>query len=124
MAVSIEFEGFVNEVRHYDWGVALDVAHSQRMKNAGGQWETFGYDYFSVTPKSGTLPEGVEKGAKVLIRGTMKTKRYEKRDGSGTGLALNVRAESIEPVRRGASVPQMQQVWPEMKQVPEDNAPF
>jgi len=53
----------------------------------------------------------------------MKTKRFDKRDGS-KGIALQVRAESVEAMEKPASVPDMQQVWPDVKQIPEDNAPF
>ena len=121
MAVRIEFEGYVNEVKPFDWGTVYNVGHRQVIKNAAGQWETAGYDYFDVSVQKGT-PE-IAKDTKVKVKGTMKTKRFDKRDGS-KGIALQVRAESIEPMEKPASVSDMQTIWPEVKQVPEDNAPF
>ena len=122
MAVKVEFEGYVNDVRSFDWGVVYNVAHRQVKKDAAGQWETAGYDYFSVSVNK-AVP-GVEKDSKVKVSGSLKTKRYEKRDGSGTAVALNVRADLVEPVQKAASVSDMQAIWPEVKQIPEDNAPF
>lgn len=121
MAVKIEFEGYVNEVKPFDWGTVLNVGHRQVIKNAAGEWETAGYDYFDVS-----LQKGVDvpaKDSKVRVKGTMKTKRFDKRDGS-KGIALQVRAESVEPMEKPASVPDMQAIWPDVKQVPDENAPF
>jgi len=122
MAIQIEFEGYVNEVRNYDWGVVYNVAHRQVKKDAAGQWETAGYDYFGVSVES-AVP-GVEKDSKVRVKGTLKTKRYEKKDGSGSAVALNVRGQSVEPIQKPATVPDMQELWPTVKEIPEDNAPF
>lgn len=121
MAVKVEFEGYVNEVKPFDWGTVYNVSHRQVIKNAAGQWETAGYDYFDVSVPKGT-PE-IAKDQKVKVVGTLKTKRFDKRDGS-KGIALQVRAESVEPLERPATVGQMQQVWPDVKQIPDENAPF
>lgn len=118
MAISIEFEGYINEVKAFDWGTVYNVSHRQVIKNAGGQWETAGYDYFDVSGES-----GFAKDEKVRVKGTLKTKRFDKRDGS-KGIALQVRATSMERVEKPASVPDMQKIWPEVKQVPDDSAPF
>ena len=122
MAVHIEFEGYVNDVRNYDWGIVYDCSHAQRQMNKSNQWETVGYDNFGVSVEK-AVP-GVEKGGKVRVQGTLKTKRYEKKDGSGTAVALNVRAVSVEPLVKPASVSDMQELWPTVKEIPEDNAPF
>lgn len=122
MAVHIEFEGYVNDVRNYDWGIVYDCSHQQRQMNKQNQWETVGYDYFAVSVEK-AVP-GVEKGGKVRVKGTLKTKRYEKKDGSGSAVALNVRAVSVELLVKPASVSDMQELWPTVKEVPEDNAPF
>jgi len=100
----------------------LNVGHRQVIKNAAGQWETAGYDYFDVSVQKGT-PE-LPKDQKVKVKGTLKTKRFDKRDGS-KGIALQVRAVELEALeKKPASVPDMQQVWPDLKQVPADNVPF
>jgi len=121
MAVKVEFEGYVNEVKQFDWGTVYDVGHRQVIKNAAGQWETAGYDYFNVSVPKGT-PD-IAKDSKVKVKGTLKTKRFDKKDGS-KGVALQVRAESVEAMEKPASVPDMQAIWPEVKQVPDENAPF
>jgi single-stranded DNA-binding protein len=132
MAIKVEFEAWVNEVREFDWGVVYNVAHPQRAKNHQGEWETTGYDYLDVTAE-----RGFQKDDRVKVVGTLKTKRYDKKDGS-KGISLQVRAESIEKVERNshvnpthqaalnkvtASVPDMQEVWPALRQVPDDT-PF
>lgn len=120
MAIRLEFEGYVNEVKQFDWGTVYNVSHAQRVKSAGGSWETAGYDYFDVSGEA-----GFEKDDRVRVKGTLKTKRFDKRDGS-KGIALQVRAESIEKVdseNKPASVADMQAIWPAVKQVPEDT-PF
>jgi len=129
MAVKIEFMGYVNRVREYDWGVVYDVAHNQ-MQKKNDQWQTIGRDYFSVVG-----PEGGDRFAEndmVNVKGNLKTKYFDKQDGS-KGLALNVRADEMTrhatarssvAASEPASVPDMQQVWPELQQIPEDNAPF
>lgn len=122
MAIQVQFEGYVREVKDYDWGTVYNVAHRQVIKNAAQEWETAGYDYFSVSREKGA--PRFEVDAKVAVKGTLKSKTYPKRDGSGTGMALNVRAESFELAEaKSASVPEMQAVWPELKQVAAD-VPF
>lgn len=97
MALNIEFEGFVNEVKSFDWGTVAKVSHSQRAKNdATGEWETVGKDYIDVT-----LPEGtsVKENDLVKVKGSFKVSTYEKRDGTH-GVAIKVRAQEIAPVER------------------------
>lgn len=89
MAIQIEFTGFINGKKVYDWGTVYDVAHSQRKQNDNGEWETIGTDYFSVIGDP-----GFHDGQKVTIKGRLKTKRYDKQDGT-KGLRLEVRAEEM-----------------------------
>ena len=121
MAVQVEFEGYVKEIKPFNWGTVYTVAHRQVTKNAQDQWETAGYDYFEVSVEAGG-PK-LEDDSKVKVVGTLKTKRFDKRDGS-KGVALKVWAKSIEPMEKPASVSEMQGIWPEVKQIPDDNAPF
>lgn len=100
MALNIEFEGYVNEIKVFGWGTVAKMSHSQRAKNdTTGEWETVGKDYLDVT-----LPEGAvapEENSIAKVTGTFKTSTYEKRDGT-TGIAIKVRAQMIESVdRRG-----------------------
>ena len=123
--IRVEFKGYVNSVRVFDWGTVYNVSHNQVRKNHQGEWETVGRDYFSVVaPKdAATFAENDQ----VEIVGRLKTKTYDKRDGSGKGISLEVRADEMRTVQRGnkpASVPQMQNIWPDVKQVADDQVPF
>jgi hypothetical protein len=98
MALNIEFQGFVNEVKEFGWGTVAKMTHSRRQLNKETeQWETIGKDYIDVV-----LPEGVsvEKDQLIEVAGTFKVETYEKRDGS-TGVSLKVRAELCQEVQRG-----------------------
>jgi len=100
MAVDIKFEGFVNGIRQFEWGTVYDVAHNQMMKDEQGEWKVDGKDYFSVTG-----PAGFEEGDRVAVVGRMKTKLFDKKDGS-KGVSLNVRATEMSKVeRRGGGQP-------------------
>lgn len=95
MAIPIgPFQAYVNEVKVFNWGSVANVAHNQVKKNDAGEWETVGRDYFSFV-----IPQGVTvaKGDKVEITGKLKTKLYDKADGS-KGVSLEIRAESVTPV--------------------------
>lgn len=124
MAIKIEFTGFVNSVKRFDWGIVYDIAHPQMTKNLEGKWEKSGTDYFSVTG-----PEGFTENDRVAVVGTLKTKRYEKQDGT-KGLSLNVRAESItmvEGVKRNEAA--IMETWPTAKigqaqELVDESAPF
>lgn len=124
MAIKVEFVGYVNKVREYDWGIAYDVAHNQMVKK-GDQWEAVGRDYLSVVgPQGGPR---FNENDMVEIKGTLKTKVFDKQDGS-KGIALNVRAESMtvkasKGNARPKADPPVQMVWPEVAEVP-DEAPF
>jgi RPA family protein len=147
MAIRVEFDGWIKEIRQFDWGVVYVVSHAQRRKNHQGEWETEDYDYLDVSGDP-----GFQVDDRIRVTGNLKTKRYDKKDGSGKGIALQVRSETITKVERDsqgrpvftpvternshvnpahqatlnkvtASVPDMQQVWPALKQVPDDT-PF
>lgn len=101
MALKIEVEGYVNEVKTFGWGAVAKMTHSQRAKNQeSGQWETVGKDYLDVVLPEGYNPELVKEGAILLVAGTFKVETYAKRDGT-TGIALKIRATDIEAVERG-----------------------
>jgi len=125
MAVNIEFQGFINEIKTFDWGTVYEISHNQVRKGHQGDWETVGRDYFSVI-----APEEARhltKDSRVLVKGRFKSKRFAKKDGS-KGISLEVRAESIE-VQSAGSLPQdktghaaINAVW-DVTPLPE-NAPF
>jgi hypothetical protein len=132
--IKVEFKGYVNGVRTFDWGTVYNVSHNQVRKNHQGEWETVGRDYLSVVG-----PAGFQENDQVEVVGRLKTKLYDKRDGSGKGISLEVRADEMRKVERNnnvnsvmqqtvnkmtASVPEMQEVWPTVKQIPDDSVPF
>lgn len=117
MAVKVEFEGYIKEVKPFDWGTVYTVAHRQVIMNAQKQWETAGYDYFEVSGEP-----GLEEDSKVKVVGNLKTKRFDKRDGS-KGVALQVRADSIEALQKPATMPEMQAALPGIREIPEET-PF
>lgn len=96
MALNISFEGFVNEVKTFDWGTVAKVSHSQRAKNDAGIWETIGKDYLDVTLPAGAT---VTENSLIKVEGTFKVSTFDKKDGS-TGIAIKVRAQSVEAVER------------------------
>lgn len=99
MAITVEFEGWVNEVKPTEWGAYVTVAHQQRAKNeTTGEWETVGKDYLDVSVKRDLLP--AIEGAKVVrVVGTLKAGAFIKRDGTA-GASLKVNAREISPVER------------------------
>lgn len=122
MAVDVKFEGYVNGVRQFEWGVVYDVAHNQMLKDNQGDWKIDGKDYFSVTG-----PAGFAEGDKVAVVGRLKTKLFEKKDGS-KGVSLNVRASEMSKVERRGGNPQDTQqaldgVFGSVKSI-DDEAPF
>ena len=115
--IEVKFKGYVNEVKTYDWGTVYNVSHNQVRKNHQGEWETVGRDYLSVTG-----PAGFAENDQVEVVGSLKTKTYEKRDGS-KGIALQVRATSMSEVKRNSHVNATHQqtlnsVWPEVNEIP------
>ena len=129
--IRVEFEGFVNEVLPYDWGIVYRVTHNQVRKNHQGEWETTGRDYLSVVvpADSTTVKDTFAKDDRVEVTGKMKTKLYDKKDGSGKGISLEVRADTMVKAERGgqakpATVSEMQEIWPAVKQIPDDSVPF
>lgn len=101
MAITIQFEGWVNEIKATEWGAFVTVAHDQRAKNdATGEWETIGKDYVDVSVKRDLLP--IVENAKVIsVVGTLKAGAFIKRDGTA-GVSLKVNAKEIAPVERGS----------------------
>lgn len=98
MALNIEFQGFVNEVKTFEWGTVAKMTHSRRQQNQQTkEWETIGKDYIDVV-----LPDDVTVAENQILEvaGTFKVETYEKRDGS-TGVSLKVRAMHVQEVKRG-----------------------
>lgn len=98
MAINIEFQGFINEVKNFDWGTVYNISHNQVRKTPQGTWETVGRDYFSVVAPDGAQP--LAENMRVSVKGRMKTKTFEKRDGT-KGISLEVRADDITVMSAG-----------------------
>jgi single-stranded DNA-binding protein len=102
MAITVQFTGFLQEVRHFDWGSVVEIAHTNRKKNQAGEWETVSTDYIDVVidiaEKEGyrhifELP----KSTRLAVNGRMKFNVYTKQDGT-PGAKMKVWAEEIESV--------------------------
>jgi single-stranded DNA-binding protein len=105
MALNIEFDGWLNEVKTLDWGTVFVVTHDNRAKNDAGNWETVSKDWIDVTvPQSDVEAVISATGGAGLVHvtGTLKVGTYDKRDGS-TGIKYRVRATSVKPVQRGGN---------------------
>lgn len=116
---TVEVTGWLNDVKHFQWGSVLKVSVGQRKKNAQGEWETVDKTVYYVTTSDQVRLDGVKQ---VTVTGRISgTQTFPKLDGS-TGAAVKVRAESIQPAVADAGAP-MQAVWPDVKLV-DESAPF
>lgn len=102
MAIAVQFTGFLQEVKHFDWGSVVEVAHTNRKKNDAGQWETVSTDYIDVIvdAKDRDSYERIfqmEKSTRLAVSGNMKWNIYTKRDGQ-PGAKMKVYVEDIEAV--------------------------
>ena len=84
--------GWLNDVKTFDWGVALKVAVDVRKKNHQDEWETVDKTVYDVTADSVPNLDGVRQ---VTVTGrVVATATFDKRDGS-TGSAIRVRATEV-----------------------------
>lgn len=100
MAIKVNFEAWVNEIKPTEWGAYLSVSHDRRAKNEQtGEWETVGKDYIDVSVPADLLPRF--EGAKIVeITGTVSNvDAYISKDGTAKG-TMKVRAKEITPVER------------------------
>jgi len=129
MSIQVQFDGFIEDIRTFDWGNVYNVSHTQ-WKKTGDEFESIGKDYLDVITDNAN---GAEAGDKVRVIGKLKTKRFQKKDGSA-GMALNVRAESFEIVKKGdpdnrgsekTGHAAVNEIWP-VAAIPgsDDQAPF
>lgn len=102
MAITAQFTGFLQEVRHFDWGSVVEVAHTNRKKNQAGEWETVSTDYIDVVIDIADKEAyrhifELPKSTRLAINGRMKFNAYTKRDGQ-PGAKMKVWPEDIETV--------------------------
>lgn len=112
MALTIQFTGFLQEVKHFDWGTVVEVAHTNRKKNQAGQWETVSTDYIDVVIDSNDKAAyahvlSAPKSTRLAVNGTMKFNTFEKRDGS-TAVKMKVWPSEIDVI--GDAVATVKQV--------------
>lgn len=104
MALSLSFTGFVEEVKTFDWGSVVTVSHSNRQKNAAGEWETTSRDYIDVTVDAssefGWLLQA-QKGLRVAITGNAKLSTYNKKDGTA-GVRIKLWPKEVDTFEAGA----------------------
>lgn len=100
MAIKVEFDAWINDVKSFDWGTVLKVSHDQRAKNEqSGEWETVGKDYLDVTVTAEQLSM-IGDAKLVHVVGTLKKGNvFTKKDGS-QDIDLKVRATELSPIQR------------------------
>lgn len=82
MTIRVTFDGWVNDVKSFDWGHVLKMAHDRRAQNKDtGEWETVGKDYIDVIIDDEQL--AFIQGEKLVhVEGTQKELRaYSKATG-------------------------------------------
>lgn len=102
MALALQFTGFLQEVKHFDWGTVVEVAHTNRKKNDAGEWETVSTDYIDVIIDNRDKDAyaniiNAPKSTRLAVSGNMKWNIYTKRNGE-PGAKMKVWAEEIETV--------------------------
>jgi hypothetical protein len=122
----IELTGWLNDIKYFEWGIAVKVSVDVRKKNEQGDWETVDKTVYDVTTDSRGALEGVKQ---VVVSGRIVgTNVFQKRDGS-SGFSIKVRADSITPaVDEGVSVKvdhaAVNTVWPTVTPGAIEEAPF
>lgn len=102
MAIAVKFTGFLQEVKHFDWGSVVEVAHTNRKKNQAGEWETVSTDYIDVVVDMSDKESyrhifDLPKSTRLSVSGNMKFNAYTKRDGT-PGAKMKVWANDMEIV--------------------------
>ena len=108
----IEVTGWLNDVKRFDWGVALKVGVDVRKKNHQDEWETVDKTVYDVTTDE--VPD-VEGAKQVTVTGRITgTNTFTKRDGS-TGASVKVRATRIVSVGDKVQEAAIMEQWPTAK---------
>ena len=121
----IEVTGWLNDVKQFDWGVALKVGVDVRKKNHQDEWETVDKTIYDVI--TDVMPD-VQGAKQVTVTGEIKgTKIFTKRDGS-TGAAVKVKATEIVSVGDKVQEAAIMEQWPTAKigqaNPVDENTPF
>lgn len=96
------------ELRFTPSGVAVvnfSVGVAER-KREGDQWvdgETTWYRCNAWRTLAENIAESLAKGARVVVTGTIKSRRYQRTDGQGEGIAWEVEVDAIGPDLRFAT---------------------
>lgn len=100
MTIQVTFTGFLQEVKEFQWGTVLEVAHPNRKKNEAGQWETVSTDYIDVIVDAKDKQAyshilTAAKSTRLTVSGNLKWNAYTKRDGE-PGAKMKVYPSEIE----------------------------
>jgi len=98
MALVLEFAGWLNEKKEFDWGTVLKVTHKNRKQNDAGEWETTSTDYLDVVIDKNDLSKfshvlDADVPTRIEVRGNAKFSTYEGKNG--TGVAIKVYPQEI-----------------------------
>lgn len=102
MTIQVTFTGFLQEVKEFNWGTVLEVAHPNRKKNEDGKWETVSTDYIDVIVDAKDKQAyshilTADKSTRLTVTGNLKWNAYTKRDGE-PGAKMKVYPSEIETV--------------------------
>lgn len=102
MAIAVTFTGFLQQVKHFDWGTVIEVAHTNRKKNQAGEWETTSTDYIDVVIDMADKEAfrhlyELPKSTRLNVAGNMKFNVYTKRDGEAA-TKMKVWAHNVEVI--------------------------
>lgn len=94
----LEFTGWLNDKKEFDWGTVLKVAHKNRKQNDKGEWETISTDYVDVVIDKNDLANyshvlRAEIPTRIEVRGNVKLSTYEGKNG--TAVAIKVYPQEI-----------------------------
>lgn len=122
MTIRVTFDGWVNEVKSFDWGHVLKMSHDRRAKNDAGEWETVGKDYIDVIVDDEQL--SLIQGDKLIhVEGTQRELRGYARQNGEFGASQSVKAVVVSAIRRepASAAPA---TWPAVAPISDEEAPF
>jgi single-strand DNA-binding protein len=84
---------------------SLRIAHNERFKDAAGEWDDRP-QYFDVTVWGGLgewIAKNVAKSDKVVVAGRLRWREWDAPNDGGKRQAVDITADSVVPVKRGAT---------------------
>lgn len=123
MTIRVSFDGWVNEVKSFDWGHVLKMTHDRRAQNQAGEWETVGKDYIDVIVDDAQLAQ-IHNEKLIHVEGGQKELRAYTKASGELGTGQTIKAFEVAPLRRD-SVAQVKSTVPDAwTPIEPEDAPF